>query len=116
MGNQRPEMFARKEPVMTTRQRALPTFALIAIATAAVALGSAASAHAQTYDYFQSPSGNIACEMIKSVDGTGFVACKLKNHTWAAPSASGGDCEFAGPDLKLSQGDAACAGVWLRSF
>jgi hypothetical protein len=94
------------------RPRNFTALALIATAAAAAAVSLAGPAHAETYDYFQSPSGNIGCEMMSAVDGTGSVVCKLKDHTWVAPLTSGGDCEYSGSDLKLFQGDAPCAGVW----
>lgn len=97
------------------RPRNFTALALIATAAAAAAVSLAGPAHARTYDYFQSPSGNIGCEMINNDDGTAFAACKLKDHTWVAPVApltSGGDCEYSGSDLMLLQGDAPCAGFW----
>jgi len=86
--------------------------ALIATAGAAATLGLAAPAYADSYYYFQSPSGNIACEMIGADDGTASAVCKLKDHTWAAPTAAGGDCEYAGDNLKLVQDHEPCLGVW----
>jgi hypothetical protein len=110
--SQTPQLFARKESDMTARLRALPTLAVIATTTATAVIGLAAPAHARTYDFFQSPSGNIACEMIKTDDGTGFATCKLKDHAWEAPPAPGGDCEDSGADLKLDQGARPCVGFW----
>jgi hypothetical protein len=86
------------------------------IAAAAIgmgaAIGSAAAAHADSYYDFGTPSGNIACTMIGADDGTGTAVCKLKEHTWAAPTETSSDCQYAGTDVKLFQGDAPCAGVW----
>ncbi|CAJ1507006.1 hypothetical protein [[Mycobacterium] holstebronense] len=86
--------------------------ALCATGSAAIVFGPPPLAHATNYYSFQSPSGNIACEMIGADDGTGAAVCKLKEHTWSAPAETGGDCEFAGTDVKLFQGHPACLGVW----
>jgi hypothetical protein len=46
---------------------------------------SAATAHADSdYPLFQSPSGNIQCNM-GSADGTTWAACEIRDHTWATP-------------------------------
>ena len=50
--------------------------------------------------------------MIGADNGTGSAVCKLQDHTWVAPPPAGGDCEYSGHDLKLSQGHVPCAGVW----
>jgi len=84
----------------------------VAACLAATAIVGAAPASASSYYYFQSPSGNIACEMIGADDGTGAAVCKLRDHAWTAPATADGDCEFPGTDLKLSQGKLPCAGVW----
>src|SRR6185295_14468519 len=97
------------------RQRVSTVAAVLTSGAAALAIvGSAAPAHAETYYNFQSPSGNIACEMIAADDGTGTgtAVCKLRDHTWPTPTAAAGDCEYAGADLKLLQNHAPCAGVW----
>jgi hypothetical protein len=90
--------------------------ALIAASTVAATIASSATARAVVTDEynFQTPSGNIGCTMLDQGGDTGVVAtCKTKDHTWVAPSqGSGHDCEYGGPDLKLFQGDPACAGVW----
>ena len=98
----------------TSRRQLVCTVALALTfgAAASAIVGLAAPAHAETYYNFQSPSGNIACEMIAADDGTGTAVCKLKDHTWPTPTAAGGDCEYAGADLKLLQNHAPCAGVW----
>jgi hypothetical protein len=94
---------------MTTMRN---TVAAVWLSAAAATIGLAAPAHADTYNYFQSPSGNIACEMIGADDGAGSAVCKLKDHAWVAPPPAGGDCEYSGYDLKLFQGNLPCAGVW----
>lgn len=89
------------------------TVIAVPVASAAVAIfGHLAVAHADSYYNFQSPTGNVACEMIGAADGTGAAVCKLQNHLWSAPPATGRDCEFAGGDWKLFQGNPPCAGVW----
>ena len=53
--------------------------------TAAATLGLAAPAHADVTSFqFLAPSGNIGCEMEDDHDGTAFVVCKIRDHTWAA--------------------------------
>jgi hypothetical protein len=100
----------QKDASMTTMRN---TVAATWMAVAAGTIGFAASAHADTEYYFRSPSGNTACEMIGAVDGTATAVCKLKDHTWPAPVAAGGqNCEYSGYDLKLFQGQLPCAGVW----
>jgi hypothetical protein len=95
--------------------------AALSIATAATALPLAATAQANvTHSYiFQSPSGNIGCEIFDRDDGTGDAVCKIHDRTWVSP-APGGDwaCAFAGQDLILYRGAAACVGaypsqIWL---
>jgi hypothetical protein len=89
------------------------TVAATWMAVAAGTIGFAASAHAETEYDFRSPSGNTGCEMMGAVDGTATAVCKLKEHTWVAPAATGGQyCEYSGYDLKLFQGQPPCAGVW----
>ena len=74
--------------------------ALIAAATAAVTIASAATAHACECGgpgnpafithTFQSPSGNIACNYQVGVDddpNKGYVSCEVRDHTWVAPRA-----------------------------
>jgi len=85
--------------------------ALIAAATAAAAIAYPAIAHADFTSYeFQSPSGNIGCEMM-SRGGTASAVCKIHDHTWAPPPPDG-NCHSPGQDLILGQGAAACVGVY----
>lgn len=87
-------------------------------AAAAATLGLAAPAHADVTSFqFLAPSGNIGCEMEDDHDGTAFVVCKIRDHTWAAsaseycqqasvPGATGG----TGSDMQLAQGNPPCVG------
>ena len=91
--------------------------AALSIATAATALPLAATAHAYVTDsyIFQSPSGNIGCEMFeRDDDGMEAAVCKIHDHTWAAPPPGDGGCAngFVGQDLTLSRGGTACVGVY----
>jgi hypothetical protein len=89
--------------------------AVIAAATVAATIALPATGRADSYYYFQSPSGNIACDMSTGDNGAGDPVCKIKDHTWEVPVepvAAGGTCEYSGPDLKLFQGAPPCAGVW----
>ena len=83
---------------------------LIAAATVAATVALPATAHASNAFQFQSPSGNIGCEMWEE-DGKFSAVCQLHDHTWAAPAASG-DCQSGGYDLKLLRDGMPCAGVW----
>ena len=90
------------------------------VGAATVAVGFAATialpatAHATVNEYqFQSPSGNIGCEMIDEGNGTVGAVCKVRDRTWVAPPPGGGRwCQYAGTDLKLFQGETPCVGVW----
>jgi hypothetical protein len=86
------------------------TLALIAPAMVAATIALPATAHASNSYQFQSPSGNVGCEMWEQ-DGTFSAVCQLRDHTWAAPPPSG-DCHYGGYDLKLLRGGMPCAGVW----
>jgi hypothetical protein len=88
----------------------IATLALIAPAVVAATIALPATAHASNSYQFQSPSGNVGCEMWEE-DGTFSVVCQLHDHTWAAPPPSG-DCQYGGYDLKLLRGGMPCAGVW----
>jgi hypothetical protein len=94
--------------------------ALIAAATAVATIAVPATARADVIKdsyIFQSPSGNIGCEMQDRDDGTGVAVCKIHDRTWLSPPP-GGDCRFAGQDLILyrsgvtDQSPAACVGVY----
>ena len=87
----------------------ITTLALIAAAAAVATIAVPATAHADSNSSFsfQSPPGNIGCEMF-----TGGAVCTIRDHTWAAPPPAGGDCQYGGYELKLFQGDPPCVGVW----
>jgi hypothetical protein len=59
--------------------------AALSIATAATALPLAATAHASLSDLFQSPSGNIACAMVKPPGPGGAASCDITQYDFAAP-------------------------------
>src|SRR5262249_55571357 len=110
---QTPDMFVGKEPSMKIKM-----IAALSIATAATAL-PLATAHAIVTDsyIFQSPSGNIGCEMLEHDDGTDVAVCKIHDRTWASPPpGADGGCPArtaaVAQDLTLSRGGTACVGVY----
>jgi hypothetical protein len=59
---------------------------------AAATIGFAASSHANPFsEQFQSPSGDIACNLVNYPPddhlsfGKNFVQCDIANHSWVAP-------------------------------
>lgn len=57
---------------------------VLACAGSAVAVLAPATAAADGFDFFQTPSGNIDCAM-GVLDGSALVDCEISDHTWAAP-------------------------------
>lgn len=53
---------------------------------AVAAVGSAATAHANDFYQFQSPSGNITCVMAAFEGEAAEVSCEVADHTWVAPA------------------------------
>src|SRR5580704_2900679 len=79
-------------------------FAAVSIATAATTLPLAAIAHADPiYYHFQSPSGNIGCDMTDYGNGKGSVWCEVRDHTWVAPPP-GGNSSQSGAGFSCSGG------------
>ena len=87
------------------RYEGTTTLTLIAAATVAAAIASPASAHADSHkNLFQSPSGDIVCEMGTSTDGTGDVFCDIGNY---GPPPYAPECEQGwGFRFGLHQGSA----------
>ncbi len=77
--------------------------------TAAVAasliLAATPPAHADSYQSFQSPSGNIDCAM-GSMNGSTFAMCEIRDHTWAAPPRPTPCMGGFGDRIDLTQGSA----------
>lgn len=90
------------------KMAAITTLALIAPAAVAATIALPTPAHADDNGYaFQSPSGNIACNMRPDVDGRSDAVCEIAVHTWVAPPRSP-DCHLNwGSRLRLEQGSAA---------
>ncbi len=77
---------------------------LLAVALMAVAL--AAVAHADDYYHFQSPSGNIYCDMAAFSGTPPSVACEIVERDWTAPPRPP-DCDAGwGDRIGLIQGSA----------
>jgi hypothetical protein len=67
---------------MTTSK--ITKLALIATATAAAAIVAPATAHADPPFYtFQSPSGNIHCDLTVNYKGTAYADCTVQQTTYA---------------------------------
>jgi len=61
------------------------TLGVVAAAMVA-AIALPATAHADSPSFvFESPSGNIVCQMTTAADGTGAVACDVEDTTYAPP-------------------------------
>ncbi len=102
------------------------TFAAVWMATAAATIALPATAHADDYMMFQSPSGNIHCH-IDSTRPAPIAMCQIYDYTYAAPPASSSSCPPGAPpgsDFRLDQGkpaylscryanlDSGFTGVW----
>jgi hypothetical protein len=96
--------------------------ALIATATAAATIASAATAQAccstppAEEDFtFVTPSGNIACDMFPSMPG---AHCEIRDHTWVAPATTTGpfgrpcDFNFGGLQLWVDTGKPSGLGCY----
>jgi hypothetical protein len=64
----------------------------VCTATAAATIGLTPSSHANPFSaQFQSPSGDISCNLVNSPPldqhslGKNFVQCDIANHSWVAP-------------------------------
>jgi hypothetical protein len=79
--------------------------AAVAIAAAATSLPLAAIARADVHYEFQSPSGNIGCDLYAGSDGTGIAHCEIRDQTWviAAPVPNCGS-NPGGWQFSLDQG------------
>ena len=91
------------------------TLAVLVLPAFAAVL-SPTPARADTYYQFQSPSGNIACEM-GSLGNKAFADCEITDHTWVAPPRPD-RCEGSwGDRFELQQGIAptlVCSSDTLR--
>ena len=76
--------------------------AALSVATAAIALPLAATAHADDTITFQSPSGNIRCDIFDSPAPEAL--CQIGEYTYAPPPAT--PCDL-GHDFRLDQGKPA---------
>src|SRR5262249_14876844 len=79
--------------------------ALIATATVAAAIAIPATAQADPdysdHQIFQSPSGNIQCEVSYTVKANPYAVCVIHHSTYASPE----ECEFIPwPQFELEQG------------
>lgn len=81
----------------------------VLLACAAVApplTGLAPQAHADSYEWFQSPSGNVYCGLGMSDTALAVAVCEIRDHTWVAPPPPT-PCEGVWRDrVTMSQGSA----------
>lgn len=61
---------------------------MTAVVALLAAVGSATIAHADVDYPFQSPSGNIACDLYSTYTGGAFVYCIAHDHTWTSAQPS----------------------------
>lgn len=95
---------------MTVSPRAmtLSKFALTTTAAAVTFIGMAATAHADPpVEIFQSPSGNVRCEITVNHKGVPYADCTVRD---AAYATAADQCEIPGPvnpQFSIAQGDTA---------
>lgn len=80
--------------------------AILACAGTALGLMAPATAHADGFDFFQTPSGNIDCAM-GLLDGAALVECEISDHAWAAPARPTPCMGAFGDRISMRQGSAA---------
>jgi len=78
----------------------------VCVTLAAVALALASHARADSYESFQTPSGNIYCGIGMS-NTTAFADCEIRDHTWVAPPRPTPCMGAWGDRFTLRQGAAA---------
>ena len=80
-------------PLRTSK---ITKLALTAAATAAATIAVPATARADdpNAQFFQSPTGNIHCEVGRSYKGNAYANCTVQNAAYAAPS---GQCPLSAP-------------------
>jgi len=87
--------------------------AVSAVATASTLPGAPAAHADDQLQFFQSPSGNIGCDLYLSDPDTAAAACEARDHTWVAPPRPA-DCRLGwGHGVSLVQGQPAqvrCSG------
>lgn len=74
------------------------------VSAALIAVAPQATAHADDYQHFQSPSGNISCDIAALPGMTPEAMCEIVDRTWTAPPRPP-DCDAAwGDRVTLVQG------------
>ena len=78
------------------------------LASSGMALGvlAPATARAEGFDFFQTPSGNIDCAM-GLLDGSALVECEIGDHVWAPPPRPTPCMGAFGDRISMHQGSAA---------
>jgi hypothetical protein len=82
--------------------------AMVAAAIIAVALAIVPATASARQEFFQSPSGNIACFM-----GHGLVRCDIQQHSWPTPPKPASCMEDYGNGVEViggHPGEYTCAG------
>ena len=86
------------------------TITAVGIAAAAATIVLAAPAHAGSGYSFQSPSGNIACQVSAGDDGASSAMCEISDHTYAKPPNA--NCPYPGWGDRVEM-DGGSAPGWL---
>lgn len=79
---------------------------MLTSAATVLAVLAPATAHADGFEFFQTPSGNIDCAMGLE-DGSTLVECEISDHTWAAPARPTPCMGAFGDRISMRQGSAA---------
>lgn len=79
---------------------------MLVSAGTALAVLAPASARADGFDFFQTPSGNIDCAM-GLLDGSALVECEISDHTYAVPARPTPCMGAFGDRISMSQGNPA---------
>ncbi|MBX9639820.1 MAG: hypothetical protein K2X97_08850 [Mycobacteriaceae bacterium] len=79
---------------------------VLASAWAALAVPAPATAHADGFDFFQTPSGNIDCALGLS-DGPALAECEIGDHTYAVPARPTPRMGAFGDRISMRQGSPA---------
>ncbi|MFV8316123.1 DUF6636 domain-containing protein [Mycobacterium sp. 23] len=79
---------------------------ILACAGTALGLMAPATAHADGFDFFQTPSGNIDCAM-GLLEGSVLAMCEIADHTYAVPARPTPCMGAFGDRISMRQGSAA---------
>lgn len=84
----------------------MKTAVVLTSAGTALAVLAPASAHADGFDFFQTPSGNIDCAM-GLLDGAALTECEISDHTYSVPARPTPCMGAFGDRISMREGSAA---------